>query len=221
MASKFLKLASGELEDCRRDMYPSMLRGHKGGSTGLEDPSSHYFGFVAAGGVSVLRPGLEAIRLSPGMFFSLPGPLRLEGDGEVAVFQRLGYRGLATFGGPVEEDGRLCYIDNCRASILAPPARLGDPCLNLLTFPSHTRQTMHIHPTMRLGVVYLGRGTCLTKNSGNHALLPGMVFAVPAGEPHHFLTEDSPLTVIAYHPDTDLGPTDSSHPMLSRTFTKF
>jgi hypothetical protein len=32
------------------------------------------------------------------------------------------------------------------------------------------------------------------------------------------VTEDSHLDVIAYHPDTDFGPTDDNHPMINRTW---
>ena len=34
---------------------------------------------------------------------------------------------------------------------------------------------------------------------------------------HCFRTEDSGMCVIAYHPDSDFGPTDDEHPMINRT----
>eukprot|EP01062_Namystynia_karyoxenos_P054535 TRINITY_DN44957_c0_g1_i2.p1 TRINITY_DN44957_c0_g1~~TRINITY_DN44957_c0_g1_i2.p1 ORF type:complete len:193 (+),score=23.69 TRINITY_DN44957_c0_g1_i2:71-649(+) len=41
-----------------------------------------------------------------------------------------GWAALNTFGGPLEPVGRLRYIDGCSATVLSPPPRLGDPCLN-------------------------------------------------------------------------------------------
>jgi hypothetical protein len=45
-----------------------------------------------------------------------------------------------------------------------------------------------------------------------------MVWQIPAGGVHRFLTTDAQLDVIAYHPDSDWGPTDTEHPMLNRTW---
>jgi hypothetical protein len=34
---------------------------------------------------------------------------------------------------------------------------------------------------------------------------------------HSFATKDEPMRVIAYHPDSDFGPTHEDHPMINRT----
>jgi len=37
-------------------------------------------------------------------------------------------------------------------------------------------------------------------------------------ENHRFRTVDSTMTVIAFHPDGDWGPTDHTHTMINRTY---
>ncbi|MBL4846693.1 MAG: AraC family ligand binding domain-containing protein [Planctomycetes bacterium] len=109
--------------------------------------------------------------------------------------------------------------------MLVPPARLGAPCFNALYFPAETRQTQHTHPSLRAGIVVSGEGVCKTPN-GDHALVPGRIFFLPPETWHAFHTGDdggqrSALTVIAFHPDSDFGPTDDDHPMLNRTYFQF
>lgn len=205
--------------DFTQDMYPSRLLCVQGETT-LTDASSTYYGFTLNEGVKLITPEGSEMSLHQGMYFSLPGPVKIQSAGKLVLFQRFGYRGLPLYGGPLESRGRLNYIDNCAASLLVPPARLGDPCLNLLTFPLQTKQSMHVHPTLRLGIVVEGKGSCHTK-AGSTPLQPGDVFSIAPSIPHFFETTDSTLSVIAFHPDSDVGPTDSSHPMLSRTYLKF
>jgi quercetin dioxygenase-like cupin family protein len=76
---------------------------------------------------------------------------------------------------------------------------------------------MHTHPSDRIGVVHRGRGQCVTPD-GVTELAPGVLWRIPANAPHRFRTTDKHLDVIAWHPDSDVGPTDESHPMIGRTF---
>lgn len=201
-------------------MYPSRLWTPSRDGAKVDDPARTSYGFALEGGGRIKKNNLD-VRLEAGMYFSLTGPFHLSGEGKTVVIDRLGFRGMDQFGGPVEETGRLCYIDNCRSSILVPPPRLGDPVFNLLTFPPGVNQTMHIHPSIRMGLVYSGSGKCHTPKTGSLDLEPGMVFLLEEGEIHCFQSFDQPLIVIAYHPDSDVGPTDANHPMLSRTYTRF
>lgn len=137
--------------------------------------------------------------------------------GTCAIFARIGYRGLDMIGSKIEDSGRLCYIDGCSDTILIPPHRLGDPSLNALFFPKNTEQTHHIHPSLRLGLVIRGKGIADTE-SGKFNLEEGMLFSIEERERHRFITEDSEMVVLAYHPDGDWGPTDHNHIMLNRTF---
>lgn len=200
--------------DHSRFPYPSRLICISG-KRHLEDPTSQYYGFVSRGETEINWSGGQHL-LKAGMYFSLPGDFFLEARGETVVFQRWGYRGLPTLGGPTELDGRLAYIDNSRATILIHPARVGDPVLNLLVFPPNIEQTSHVHPTSRLGVVLSGSGTYVSDE--RKPLEKGMVFALEPFKVHCFHSGAEGLSVIAFHPDSDVGPTDEVHPMKSRTY---
>lgn len=203
-----------------KTMYPSVLwtPGESGGQSSDETTTS--FGYCLEGPVTVTKGDLQ-FPMVEGMFFSLAGPFKVSGGGKVVVIDRLGFRGLDQFGGPVEAQGRLCYIDNCKSSILVAPPRVGDPVFNLLTFPPGVTQTMHIHPSIRFGVISSGSGYCLGPSRDPIPLKKGAIFLLDESEAHCFKSEKEPMSVIAYHPDSDVGPTDSQHPMLSRTYTKF
>lgn len=181
------------------------------------------YGFVQSGRVHVSDPEVDW-SLRRGQWFTTRSGCRLDfghvHDGDrtrIVVAQRRDYRALQAAGGPVETHGRLRYIDQCSDTLLAAPARLGDPCLNLLHFPRGIEQTMHVHPSVRCGVVARGRGWCETPH-GVTPLEAGLFFSIPANGKHRFLTDASTMDVIAYHPDSDWGPTDEEHPMLSRTW---
>jgi quercetin dioxygenase-like cupin family protein len=132
----------------------------------------------------------------------------IEKQNEVSMFQIVG---------PVENTGRLKYIDGCSDSLLISPMKMGDACLNHLHFPAGIRQTMHTHPTVRVGVVLRGSGVCVTPTD-KIPLVPGVGWFLPEGSPHCFHTEGNTMDVIAWHPDTDTGPNDEDHPMLNRTY---
>jgi hypothetical protein len=152
------------------------------------------------------------------MFFVLPGAGEIEGDwgGRGLVISRLGYRGLRQIGGPLEAEGRLRYIDGCSDTLLVCPPLLGEPCLNHLHIPAHTCQSIHTHPSVRIGAILKGRGECHTPQ-GVFPLQPGLAWYIPTGCLHSFVTTESSLDVVAWHPDSDFGPTHENHPMINRT----
>jgi len=179
------------------------------------------FGYVLDGTVEVadLTGGNEPVRLAAGMWWSSAGGVQVAlGDRSRAVVaQRIGFLGIRTFGGPIEAVGRLRYIDRCSDTLLVPPPLLGDPCLNHLHFPPGIEQSEHTHPSVRAGAVARGLGWCDTPD-GRTPLEPGSIFCIPADGRHRFVTDGSTLDVIAYHPDSDWGPTDQDHPMINRTW---
>ena len=160
------------------------------------------------------------VPLRAGMYFSAPREFRVRGGAGIAV-ARWGQRGTFMVGGPAEDLGRLRYIDGCTDSLLIPPTMKGDACLNLLHFPAGVDQTEHTHPSDRIGIIASGRGRCAFRDEegpGVVELEPGMIFVIKAGGHHKFATpHGSPMRVIAYHPDSDYGPTHQDHPMLNRT----
>lgn len=184
-------------------------------------PDMTCYGYVMGGGVNVWdgHNHGDGVVLKAGRWFCFPSAIRmhLHPGTRVVVCAALGYLGLRSFGGPLERAGRLRYIDGCSDTILAMPPVLGDPVLNHLHFPSDTVQTMHQHPSVRCGAIAGGAGDCRTPD-GIEALEPGMIWLIPAGSDHLFSTMFAPLDVVAFHPDSDWGPTDDDHPMLNRTW---
>lgn len=172
---------------------------------------------VVIDGTATLRYDAIERRLYAGDFFSVNGLAAIEGDGTGFVSSALDYPGMNVFGGPIERTGRLRYIDGCSDSVLVPPVRKGDPCLNLLHFPPGIRQTPHVHPSVRTGVVYRGAGECIVPGRPPVPLRPGLAFVVPTNALHSFNTDAESMDVIAFHPDSDVGMTDDDHPMVNRT----
>lgn len=154
--------------------------------------------------------------LRPGMVFCIPGSLRIEGDGHAFGITAQECNGFFQISGPVEETGRLRYIDGCTDSLIISPMRKGEPCLNHLHFPSQIDQSKHTHPSFRAGLILAGQGTCRLQGR-DVDLRPGLIFHLPADVIHGFKTTTNSMDVIAFHPDSDFGPIDDDHPMINRT----
>jgi len=221
-------------------MYPSTLEVFGPGFYVLGVEHQSQYGYVLEGTCSVRseRDDITAM-LREGGYFALPGQvhIRIE-SGLLVLFTRYGYRAMCNIG-KVEKKGRLSYIDGCSDSMLVQPARQGDPVLNHLHFPEDIVQTQHTHPSIRMGVVSGGRGQVWRAATGNNVgwmrpLNKGHVFLLDEQEIHSFRTDErvlgycsdgeptsdppSTMDVIAFHPDSDWGPTDQNHPMLNRTY---
>lgn len=212
--------ANGKLADCD-DNFPSTLYAwdadavDEGRALDIDlgdDDTAFLFAFDRS---LVVADNRYQFTLNPGMYAAVTGSVAVwHGKGIVVV--RHGYRGMFTVGGPIEEAGRLRYIDGCSDSLLIPPVKMGDACLNHLHFPPGIIQTMHTHPSARVGMVASGRGECVTPE-GIIPLTAGMIFNIKADGLHKFNTYDSHMDVIAFHPDSDFGATDDEHPMINRT----
>ena len=158
----------------------------------------------------------QAFPISSGMYFSVPGGVQISGMGTGVLISQTGYSGLFTLGGPIEQIGRLHYIDGCSDTLLIPPTIKGDACLNLLYLPPGTTQTMHTHPSFRFGMIVDGSGFC-DDGTDPEPLHSGKIFFIAPNGKHRFRTMDEPLRVIAFHPDSDFGPHHDDHPMINRT----
>jgi hypothetical protein len=211
-------LHDGETIDASATMYPSRIEAIRSNRRAFERDTSTVFGYVISGSARLLAPGLVA-ELETGGYFAVPGPGLIEAQGQSILIERYGFRGMLQVG-RIESTGRLSYIDGCSDSILCMPPRLGDPVLNHLHFPAGIVQSVHSHPSVRLGVVARGAGVAYGPGRGGweHPLSPGAIFLLEAHELHAFKTPDGSMDVIAYHPDSDWGPTDGAHPMLNRTY---
>lgn len=205
-------------------MYPSFNRMMTNAST---EPFPEYarwgsiYGYSF--GVSTVNIGNQTHHLTKGQYFSfflgdnLPTIIC---EDNLFLVCRLGYKCQNTTGW-VEKQGRLSYIDGCSDSLLVYPPRQGDPSLNLLYFPAGIEQARHLHPSIRFGCVIAGQGISdVWSNDGiaSELLETGTNFCLEENETHRFKTADSSMTVIAWHPDGDWGPTDHNHTMLNRTY---
>ena len=205
--------------------HPLRLVCHAPGEVTLLEEGSTHYGYVLEGECTVSERGRRVVA-GTNTFFCVAGAATLEGMGQCVVTTRFHYKGLTLFGGEVEDWGRLKYIDGCTDTLLVAPVKRGDPCLSALYFPPSTRQTRHVHPSVRCGVILSGEGVCKTP-TGDHPLEKGSIFFLPPETYHAFHTGDAPgtgrsaLTVLAFHPDSDFGPTDADHPMINRTYFRF
>jgi len=202
-----------------------------------DHPGGAVFGYVLSGRVEFAGERRDLSDGSPkfvpfrgvahsGQYFSLADGGQLSIQTEHAIVfavQRLGYLGWNTIGGPIEQRGRLRYIDGCSDSLLLSPIKKGDPCLNHLHFPEGIDQTAHTHPSLRAGIVARALGECRVPQTGSEDLYsmdlkPGRIFVIPRDGLHAFATlKGQSMDVIPYHPDSDFGPENEEHPMVNRT----
>jgi quercetin dioxygenase-like cupin family protein len=198
-------------------MYPCTL--YKITNNTFDIPkNSTVYGFVIDGTVTIS----ETKTLIKHEFFSFNSHYESKKiiiRGSVGIIIKYGFNGQNVFGGPVESQGRLCYINNCSDSLLVYPPRMGDASMSLLHFPPGIIQDFHTHPSFRLGIVFRGSGYAECK-TGKQKLESGCVFCMEEQEIHRFVTEDNQLSVISFHPDGDWGPTDHDHTLLNRTYLK-
>ncbi len=208
-------LAHGPIMDLSDDPFPTLVHGFENSELSLAANGTH-FGYVQSG-TATLTCESGRVDLKSGTDFSIPGRGLVHGAAAGIVVTRLGVKGQFQIGGPIEARGRLAYVDGCTDSLLIPPVLLGDPCLNLLHIPPHTRQSSHTHSSIRTGLIAKGSGRCVTPH-GVHPLEQGHVFLLNTGAQHCFHTDDDELVVITYHPDSDFGPSHQDHPMINRTY---
>jgi quercetin dioxygenase-like cupin family protein len=206
----------GDFFDLSDEVYPAKLEIVTESVCRPNDLSTEY-GYVLKGKARIDSSGL-VVGIEAGGYFCLPVCYELVVDGIVVIIRKFGFRGMFCVG-RIENIGRLSYIDGCSDSIMVMPPRLGDPVLNYLHFPENVNQTQHTHPTYRLGIIAKGKGIAYSPKWTIN-LCEGAVFHLDAHELHSFRTTDTEgaMDVIAFHPDSDWGPTDTFHPMLSRTY---
>lgn len=196
--------------------FPAIARIWQGNSFELPVGGTT-FGYIYQGNCCLFRQTTgESYNLHSGMYFCLPGGGKLEGESSGIAISRLNYQGIFSVGGAIAPTGEFAYIDGGTNSLLIAPVTGGDPCLNAMYFPPGVDQTLHTHPSYRIGMVVMGGGK-LENQQTVITLKPGMTFLIPADSVHKFRTIDSNLTVVVFHPDSDIGFTRGDNPMLKRT----
>ncbi|MGD1921967.1 MAG: cupin domain-containing protein [Pleurocapsa sp.] len=195
---------------------PATLKTWQKNSLELTAEGTH-FGFVYQGHPTLFRENGENYRLHPRMYFSLPGSGLIKGlNSSGIIIHCPQHKGMFTLGGAIEDRGRFAYIDGGTNSLLIPPLMLGDPCLNAMYFPPGIDQTFHTHPSDRICIIVKGECEIETEEA-IRTLHGGDIFAIAANYPHKFRTHSEDLTIVIFHPDSDIGFTHSSNPMLERT----
>jgi hypothetical protein len=205
-----------------KTMYPSAGYMYEDTEFGLPSNFSYYSIYGYCYNYAQITIDGTTHNIAQGQYFAFSVSTECAGKvfGKMFLVARLGYQ-VPNQLGWVEQQGRLSYIDGCSDSLLVYPARLGDSSLNLLYFPPGINQTFHRHPSIRIGCVIDGHGVSENGEDNctvNTELASGTAFSLVEHERHRFFTTDSSMTVIAFHPDGDWGPTDHNHTMLNRTY---
>jgi quercetin dioxygenase-like cupin family protein len=201
-------------QDFTNSNFPSFVQSWSNSKLLLGENASH-FGYVYQG-IAILTYEKQTYTLQEGMYFCVPNNAKIVGKGLGLVISRIGVNSLFSIGGKVEQKGRLKYIDECYDTLLISPTVLGDPCLNFMSMPTHIDQSNHTHPSLRVGIILSGKGICKTPQ-GDFELSEGKVFVMEKETEHSFHTDKQELRLLTYHPDSDFGPSNDSHPMLNRT----
>jgi len=195
--------------------HPTIVNAWTGGYLALPEDASHYI-MVYSGRAFIGHRG-EMKAVEEGCYGVFPGRAELTGEGVALVVSCSGYRALAMQGGPVEDTGRLRYIDRCTNTVLLPPPVRGEPCLNFLHLGAGVTQTPHTHPTIRIGIVLKGNGACGTAH-GTLPMTVGSLFVIPPETLHSFQASNESMKIIIFHPDSVDGPSHASNTMLNNTF---
>jgi hypothetical protein len=208
--------------DATKTMYPTktvwITENHK-----LGDETSTIFGYVLEGQVDI-KANDQMWLMQEGNYFAFHGEVEFIKVKNMKIWtvEKKGYRCMPLVG-QIEDNGRLSYIDGCSDSVLVSMPRMGDPVLNYLHFPSGIYQTQHTHPSIRMGIVIKGSGQAFQEKDTYQdgwvkELKKGCMFMLTEQELHSFRTSSDIMDIIAFHPDSDTGPTDENHSMINRTY---
>lgn len=114
--------------------------------------------------------------------------------------------------------GNLSYMDGGTNTTAVNPGRLGDPVINYVHFPAGMYQTLHTHPSHRIGMVLKGHGSVELDDS-EFPLTQGDVFFMQRNVLHNFTCPyDEDVVLFVFAPDSGTGPTDEVNPLKIRTY---
>jgi quercetin dioxygenase-like cupin family protein len=142
------------------------------------------------------------------------------GAGTAVVIEYMGLRLLESryYVQDKLEMGNLSYMDGGTNTTAVNPGRLGDPVVNYVHFPAGMSQTLHTHPSHRVGMVLKGRGL-IELDNGDFQLEQGDVFFMQRNVLHNFMCPyDENVVLFVFAPDSGTGPTDEVNPLKIRTY---
>lgn len=114
--------------------------------------------------------------------------------------------------------GNLSYMDGGTNTTAVNPGRLGDPVINYVHFPAGMYQTLHTHPSHRVGMVLKGNGQIELDNKEMFDIKEGECFFMQRNVLHNFITDQEPVILFVFAPDSGTGPTDEVNPLKIRTY---
>lgn len=114
--------------------------------------------------------------------------------------------------------GNLSYMDGGSNTTAVNPGRLGDPVVNYVHFPPNMQQTLHTHPSHRIGLILKGNGKIELDNNEFFEVKEGELFYMRRYTLHNFLTYNEPVIMFVFAPDSGTGPTDEINPLKIRTY---
>lgn len=114
--------------------------------------------------------------------------------------------------------GNLSYMDGGTNTTAVNPGRLGDPVINYVHFPNGMYQTLHTHPSHRVGLVLKGNGEIELDNEEFFAINEGDVFFMQRNVLHNFICRHEDVVLFVFAPDSGTGPTDDVNPLKIRTY---
>lgn len=176
-----------------------------------------HFGVVQTGRATLKRNRQELLIPSE-HYFRTSGPSNISGGlGLLISMATAQERSLKI--GEIPQRGYLEYKPGGRMAAICPPDVRGDPNLNMLEMdPTIRDQDDHFHPSVRVNIVITGSVTCFTHNAPPRELFPGDVIVLHPKQHHRFVAGDQGMRFVAFHPDSNYGPTRDDNPMLNNTF---
>lgn len=115
--------------------------------------------------------------------------------------------------------GNLSYMDGGTNTTAINPGRLGLPVINYVHFPKGMKQTLHTHPSQRIGLILSGKGTIELDDNVMFDIEEGDVFVMERNTLHNFMCDKGEdVTLFVFAPDSGTGPTDEINPLKVRTY---
>jgi mannose-6-phosphate isomerase-like protein (cupin superfamily) len=115
--------------------------------------------------------------------------------------------------------GNLSYMDGGTNTTASNPGRLGLPVVNYVHFPRGMTQTLHTHPSQRIGLILSGKGEIELDNGVTFPIKKGDAWIMERNVLHNFMcNQGEDVTLFVFSPDSGTGPTDEINPLKVRTY---
>lgn len=156
------------------------------------------------------------ILLPENYYFRLGPGVKIRGKSALVVLVAMPPR--ETKFGKIPQRGAIEYEPGGQETTLVYPDIFGEPTLNFLSMEPHFRdQLMHWHDAIRINIVISGEVFCETPSHAPVTCNRGSIIILPNGALHRFRTNSTGMKFVAFHPDSEFGPTPKNNPMFNKT----